>query len=47
MYRTIHHDHHLLLNHILSQTNITPELITRGTKLIVIIVGNIKFPSTL
>ncbi|XP_018578028.1 uncharacterized protein LOC108916298 [Anoplophora glabripennis] len=36
-------DHQFILNHILTKTNLTPELITRGTKLILMEVGNVKF----
>lgn len=40
-------DHQFILNHILTKTDLKPELIMRGTKLIMIKVGNVKFLDSL
>ncbi|XP_030758042.1 uncharacterized protein LOC115883772 [Sitophilus oryzae] len=40
-------DHQFILDHVLQQTDLTPELITRGTKLVLMVVGNVKFLDSL
>lgn len=40
-------DHQFVLNHILTKTDLKPELIMRGTKIISMVVGNIKFLDSL
>ncbi|XP_018568461.1 uncharacterized protein LOC108908806 [Anoplophora glabripennis] len=40
-------DHQFILNHILTKTNLTPELIMRGTKLILMELDNLKFLDSL
>lgn len=40
-------DHQFLINHILTKTALTPELIMRGTKIVLMQVGNIKFLDSL
>ncbi|KAJ8934252.1 hypothetical protein NQ318_008695 [Aromia moschata] len=40
-------DHQFILNYILTQTDLTPELIMRGTKIISMVVGNVKFLDSL
>lgn len=35
-------DHQFILNHILTNTNITPDLIIQGTKIILMVMENIK-----
>ncbi|XP_018570294.1 uncharacterized protein LOC108910225 [Anoplophora glabripennis] len=40
-------DHQFCLNYILTQTDLTPELIMRGTKIISMVVGNVKFLDSL
>ncbi|XP_030757090.1 uncharacterized protein LOC115882961 [Sitophilus oryzae] len=40
-------DHQFILDYILQQTDLTPELITRGTKLVLMSVGNVKFLDSL
>ncbi|KAG5864370.1 hypothetical protein JTB14_034245 [Gonioctena quinquepunctata] len=40
-------DHQFILNYILTKTDLTPDLIMRGTKLISMMVGNVKFLDSL
>ncbi|XP_018574533.1 uncharacterized protein LOC108913463 [Anoplophora glabripennis] len=40
-------DHQFCLNYILTKTDLTPELIMRGTKIISMVVGNVKFLDSL
>ncbi|XP_018574075.1 uncharacterized protein LOC108913090 [Anoplophora glabripennis] len=40
-------DHQFCLNYILTQTDLTPELIMRGMKIISMVVGNVKFLDSL
>ena len=40
-------DHQFVLNHVLTQTDLTPELIMRGTKIVMMQIGNIKFIDSL
>ncbi|XP_030761194.1 uncharacterized protein LOC115886248 [Sitophilus oryzae] len=40
-------DHQFILDYILQQTDLTPELITRGTKLVLMSAGNVKFLDSL
>jgi G:T-mismatch repair DNA endonuclease (very short patch repair protein) len=40
-------DHQFILNYIMTETDLTPELIMRGTKIIMMEVGNIKFIDSL
>jgi len=40
-------DHHFLLNYIINNTDLTPELLTRGTRLILMQVENVKFLDSL
>ncbi|XP_018573827.1 uncharacterized protein LOC108912895 [Anoplophora glabripennis] len=40
-------DHQFVLNHILTKTDLTPELIMRGTKIISMVVENVKFLDSL
>ena len=40
-------DHQFILNYILTQTDLSPELIMRGTKIIMMQVGNVKFLDSL
>ncbi|XP_055918297.1 uncharacterized protein LOC129950379 [Eupeodes corollae] len=41
------YDHQFILNYILNETNLSPELIMRGSKIILMIIGNIKFIDSL
>lgn len=40
-------DHQFVLNHVLTKTNLIPELIMRGTKIISMTIGNVKFLDSL
>ncbi|XP_018578192.1 uncharacterized protein LOC108916426 [Anoplophora glabripennis] len=40
-------DHQFCLNYILTQTDLTPELIMRGTKIISMVMDNVKFLDSL
>uniref|UniRef100_A0A1Y1L1R3 DNA-directed DNA polymerase n=1 Tax=Photinus pyralis TaxID=7054 RepID=A0A1Y1L1R3_PHOPY len=40
-------DHQFILNHILTQTDLTPELIMRGTKLVCMFLDNVRFLDSL
>ena len=41
------YDHQFLLNYILEQTNLTPQLIMRGSKIILMEIANVKFLDSL